>query len=354
MNTQSHTYEDYLDAEDQSSYRTVNIKPPTAIADGAAVDLGSVLGASIPPHARLGRALQNVVQVVSLKNVLLDPIAFTFFSVTPVKDTVRFGRLKEAQEALSSYIETTASAYVGATRSFQNFYHWLVETMPRTMRMHQESNGASLISHAPKLTFHKLHKDFPSLNLDLRSIDEAQFILEAVTTTLTTNFMPDMRLSRHALASEDILLFPRAVGRELLGKPRRIFISRRDANTRVLNDEASLIAELERRGFDCPVMSELTLREQAELCANAEIIVSTHGAGLANMLFRNGPCKVVEIVPVRRWPRNNLVCMYNLSQVAGFDHYLVDCSYPSEEARLLSQNWGIDHRQFLKFLDGIL
>jgi capsular polysaccharide biosynthesis protein len=135
----------------------------------------------------------------------------------------------------------------------------------------------------------------------------------------------------------------------------KIFISRRDANTRVLNDEARLVAELEARGFDCPVASELTLESQAELCANAEIIVSTHGAGFANMLYRaDRPCKIVEVVPVQRWPFHNVVCMYNLSQVCGFEHYLYDCAYESDETRLLAQNWSVDHAQFLAFIDSLL
>ncbi len=351
---ESKAYEDYFLEHPDDTYRVVEIKRPTAVYEGLPVSLLSLLGDAIPPHAHLGRALQNVVQVVRLQNVLLDPISFSFYSVSHVTEANRFGRVKEPMDALAPYIESVPSAYVGGTRSFQNFYHWLVETMPRTMRLHQKAGGTVLLSHGQKLGFHKIHKSFPDLDLALRPIDEAMFILDVVTTTVTTNFMPSPRLSRHALASEDILLFPRAVTQNLHGKVRRVFISRRDANTRVLNDEATLIAELQKRGFDCPVMSELTLREQAELCCNAEIIISTHGAGLANMLFCQRACKVVEIVPLRRWPHKNLVCMYNLSQVAGFDHYLYDCSYPREDVRLLSQNWSIDHDQFLRFIDRLL
>jgi capsular polysaccharide biosynthesis protein len=352
--TPINSYDDYLFNEDHPSYRVVDIRPPRTICAGIDVPLEDCLGGSVPPHVRQRRAVQNVVQVIKLNDVLVDPLAFNFFSVEPVAAVNRFGKRKEANDTLSPYIRVLPSACVGATRSFQNYYHWLTETMPRTMRMLAQNEGGPLISHNPKLPFHRVNAAFPELQLDVVPIDEAHFIQEATTTTLTTNFMPDMRLSKHALAAEDVLLFPRTVSQHLRSKPRRIFISRRDVNTRVLNDESLLVKQLELRGFDCPVMSGLTLREQAELCANAEIIISTHGAGLSNMLFRNGRCKIVEIIPVKRWPRNNLVCMYNLSQVAGFDHYLFDCTYPSEEIRLLSQNWSIDHGHFLSFLDRLL
>ena len=354
MNAPVSSYVECLYGNDQTSYRVVDIRPPVTICDGIEVDIEESLGQAMPPHVRHRRAVQNVVQILNLRDVLLDPLAFSSLHVSPVTDASRFGRNKETDETLSPYFEVLPSARIGATRSFQNYYHWLVETMPRTMRMLSDAYSGPLLTHFPKLPFHNVQQSFPEFPFEVESIDEVMFIREATTTTVTTNFMPNLRLSRHALAAEDVLLFPRLVAQHLKGKPRRVFISRRDASTRVLNDEAALVAGLEKRGFDCPVMSELTLREQAELCANAEIIVSTHGAGLSNMLFRNGPCKVVEIVPVKRWPYNNLVCMYNLSQIASLEHYLYDCAYPSEEIRLLSQNWSIDHRQFFRFLDRIL
>lgn len=355
MNAPISSYDDYLFGEEHPSYRVVDIQPPRTICEGVDVPLEVSLGESVPPNVRRRRSVQNVVQVIKVDNVLVDPLAFSLYSVQWVADASRYGRLKGADEVLDPYVQVLPSACIAATRSFQNYYHWLVETMPRTMRLLDENGGGPLLSHNPKLPFHRLAEAFPEMPLSTVPIDEARFIQEATTTTITTNFMPDLRLSKHALAAEDVLLFPRSISKHVLGKPRRIFISRRDVNTRVLNDEARLVKELEQRGFDCPVMSNLTLREQVELCANAEVIISTHGAGLSNMLFRNGrPCKIVEIVPVKRWPRNNLICMYNLGQVAGFEHYLFDCRYPSEDVRLLSQNWSIDHGQFLSFVDRIL
>lgn len=359
MKPQELAHEQYVGylaaAEEAESYRAVDVRPPVVVTDGRRVSIEDALGDLVPPHVSLGRAIQNVLRVVHHTDVLLDPLAFTFYEVHPVVQTVRYGRVKPAVAVMSQYVDTLPSAYVAATRSYQNYYHWLVETMPRTMRLHAESGGGELLTHRFKPGFHEGVNGFDGLDLDLRQIEATQFLEQAVTTTISTNFEPWPKGSRYTLPAEDILLFPRAIAPGLRGRPRRVFISRRDVQTRVLHDEDKLVAELEARGFDCPVASDLTLETQAELCANAEIFISTHGAGFANTLYRaDQPCKIVEVVPVRRWPFHNVVCMYNLSQVCGFDHYLYDCAYESDETRLLSQNWSVDHRQFLDFVDSLL
>jgi hypothetical protein len=349
-------YADFLDrAATADAYRAVDVRPPVPVVGGRPRSVEDVLGDLAPPHVTFGRAIQNLLRIVTVENVLLDPLAFTLYAVQPLVETVRYGRVKPAAAVMGQYVETIPAAYVAGTRSYQNYYHWMVETMPRTMRLHAESGGAELLTHRFKPGFHEGLQRLDGLDLDLRQIEATQFLERAVTTTIATNFQPWPKGSRYTLPAEEILAFPRAVAPSLRDRPRRVFISRRDVQTRVLNDEARLVAELEARGFDCPVASDLTLEDQAALCANAEIIVSTHGAGFANMLYRaDQPCKIVEVVPVRRWPFHNLVCMYNLSQVCGFDHYLYDCGYQSDETRLLSQNWTVDHGEFLAFIDSLL
>jgi capsular polysaccharide biosynthesis protein len=351
------TYRAHLEAarSESASYTARDVRAPIPVAAGERLSCREAFGGEAPPHVELGRAIQNVLRVVRHRDVLLDPLVFTLYSLTPIEETVRVGRVKPPIEIAAQHVSTLPAAFVAGTRSYQNYYHWIVETMPRTMALHIESDGAELLTHRYSKEFHHGLASLDGLDLHLEQIHGAQFIEEAVTTTISTNFEPMPKLSRYTLPSEDILLYPRAVAPALLAGERRVFISRRDVGTRVLNDEAHLVAALEARGFDCPVASELTLRDQATLFTNAEVIVSTHGAGLSNMLYRAGrPCKVIEIVPLRRWPLNNLCCMYNLSQVSELEHYLYDCEYESEETRLLSQSWAIDHEPFLAFLDSVL
>lgn len=346
----NHLYQQYL-GQNEASFRTVDIKKPVFVSDGTILE-GSEVG-DIPIHAAEGRALQIISEVQEYSDTMLETLSGAYFSVGYIAEAVRHGRVRLPSDSFAALMPTMEHAFVGHTRSYQNFYHWLVETVPKAMRLHQDFKPTQILTHVTKLPF---HADFPAL-ADIPSLITAPkhvFMKRATTVSLSTSFAPEPKLSRFAIPADDTLIFPRVLKPNIQGKTRRVFISRRDVSTRLLNDEVELVKELEARGFDCPVMSELSLREQAELCGSAEIIISTHGAGLSNGLFQTTPAKIVEIIPLKRWRYENLMCIYNLSCLVGHQHYLFDCKYKNEDAPLLSQNWSINHRHFLRFIDTIL
>lgn len=78
---------------------------------------------------------------------------------------------------------------------------------------------------------------------------------------------------------------------------RRLLVSRGDATKRRISNEPTLLAALERHGFERLVPGSLTFDEQVATFADAEIIVAPHGAGLANLLFVSPPGAVVELLP---------------------------------------------------------
>ena len=49
-------------------------------------------------------------------------------------------------------------------------------------------------------------------------------------------------------------------------------------------------------GFDTLVAEELTLREQVAQFTNAELVVSTHGAGFTNTLFSPPGTRIVDMI----------------------------------------------------------
>lgn len=80
------------------------------------------------------------------------------------------------------------------------------------------------------------------------------------------------------------------------GEIRRIYISRSDANSRRVTNEAALCQALEDRGFVAFTLGEMSLAGQARIFRGAETIVAPHGAGLVNMLFAER-AKVIELAP---------------------------------------------------------
>ena len=79
--------------------------------------------------------------------------------------------------------------------------------------------------------------------------------------------------------------------------PRRFYVGRdtRQSRSRHMEGEDMLYDHLRLFGFEYVVFESLTPLEQIALMANAEMMVSYHGAGFTNMLFANPDAFVIEI-----------------------------------------------------------
>lgn len=200
------------------------------------------------------------------------------------------------------------------TVSSHNFYHWMVDILPRWATLQRAGLEADyyLID---------CQSGFQRQVLKLLGIRAAQLI------------QPHCGLNLQA----DQLLIPskptpecqRTLGRELcmrlLGpargsEGRRIFISRRNAATRRLANEQDVEKLLALQGFETHLFEEYDLATQCRLVNEAETIVATHGAGLANLQFARPGTRVIEIVPAGRY---NATCYPAMSRVFGLTHQIL-------------------------------
>jgi capsular polysaccharide biosynthesis protein len=195
-----------------------------------------------------------------------------------------------------------------------NYYHWLIDILPRlealrTARCVADYYLVDCLS------------PFQRSVLDSLGIAPAQLI------------QPHCRL----LLEADVLLAPsppsptclQRFGSRLLealgvtangAERRRIFISRAKARRRTLVNESTVRTMLQAKGFEIHSMEDYPLAKQARLVHEAEIVVATHGAGLANLLFARPGTQVVEIVPEGRF---NATCYPKKSRILSLDHQLV-------------------------------
>jgi hypothetical protein len=78
---------------------------------------------------------------------------------------------------------------------------------------------------------------------------------------------------------------------------KRLYISRRDANSRKFVNEDEIVHLMENAGFEIIELSQYGFVDKMELFANAEIIVGLTGAGLTNLMFCSMDTQVIEIFP---------------------------------------------------------
>ncbi|MEP4309682.1 MAG: glycosyltransferase family 61 protein, partial [Lentilitoribacter sp.] len=108
-------------------------------------------------------------------------------------------------------------------------------------------------------------------------------------------------LSRNTVNASLIALRDRALkaidGQDFSHLPKRFFVGRdtRKSRERHMEGEDKLFEHLAMFGFEYVVFESLSPLEQIALMAQAEIMVSYHGAGFTNMLFANPKAYVIEI-----------------------------------------------------------
>jgi capsular polysaccharide biosynthesis protein len=192
---------------------------------------------------------------------------------------------------------------------FGGYFHWLTEALPRIAALRLV--GLDEVPLIVRSQLSRVHHE----SLELLGVER---------------WIP----YRDGLAP-DVLVWPRPVAatghpprwacvwlREQLlggGPPparERLYISRRDAASRRVGNEAEVLALLRREGFEVVQPERLTLAEQAQLFSGAAVVVAPHGAGNANVLFSEGAI-LIEFFE----PGYVNGCFYSLSQALGHPYW---------------------------------
>ncbi|WP_159788133.1 glycosyltransferase 61 family protein [Sodalinema gerasimenkoae] len=113
---------------------------------------------------------------------------------------------------------------------------------------------------------------------------------------------------------------------------KRLYISRQTAQYRRVINEPQLIQRLQHQGFQVIALEDYSVTEQAQLFANAEIIVAPHGAGLTNLVFCQPETTVIELFS----PNYIRYYYWSICQYLQLNHYyLVGSDLPCSVFRNL-------------------
>lgn len=100
---------------------------------------------------------------------------------------------------------------------------------------------------------------------------------------------------------------------------KRIFIKRGNVRHRRLINEDEVSEHLGRYGFEPLSMDGLSIVEQAAVFNFADVIISTHGSALTNLVFSKEKSRVLEILS----PNYMLGVYWQLSSQLGIDYYYI-------------------------------
>ena len=123
-----------------------------------------------------------------------------------------------------------------------------------------------------------------------------------------------------------------ALGRE------RVYLTRRDALWRRVENEAEVVSTLERYGFDVVDPSRLSFCEQVGLFSGCRAMVSVHGAGLTNMMFMPEGGRVLELLrELESADAETNPAYWHLSTIGKLDYYYQFCQRGQNEGEGVNQ-----------------
>lgn len=197
----------------------------------------------------------------------------------------------------------TANLYGTVVGGDGNYYHWFVDNLARLFlieRFHPLVKIDQVLVPPLKYDFH--WDSLAAFGFDRSRIVELQTLeclqFESLIATSPPRgkgsaIVPAWLIDRY----NETLLAKADETQSVSGN--RVYISRRDAPSRMFANENEVCHFMESSGFDIVELTPLNLWEKIAVFRDADLIVSQTGAGLTNLMFCHPNVKVLELVDER-------------------------------------------------------
>lgn len=178
--------------------------------------------------------------------------------------------------------------------NYDNYFHWTLDTLGRLAAADSAALEACDTVLVPAFTTSFQRDGFARAGL-ARS-HRLQVVPKNATLRVQRMLVPWSIIRDHRPHPCIVAYFnDLADGTAAATLPRRVYVDRRGSRHRRMVNEEELVLALAQLGFQPVALESLSLAEQIALFAQAEIIVSPHGAGLANIVYARPGCRVIEI-----------------------------------------------------------
>lgn len=201
-------------------------------------------------------------------------------------------KLKE-ENIVVERIEGCPPLLLGPLETF-NYSHWIFEGIPKINQYKSVYNSLpqNIVMFGNLKRFHFETIDFFSPGAIIKAVQEPSIFPQKVAyTTSLAKSVNEIDPSVFEFYGKILL----TKYRYNKSSKRRIYISRNKAKHRRILNEDSLIDKLKCLSFEVVTLEELSFSEQVDLFWNASVVVSAHGAGLANLVFARNCGLLLEI-----------------------------------------------------------
>jgi hypothetical protein len=239
----------------------------------------------------------NVTILGQIGFILLDEGAFLAQGNWRVMNVVAHPLLKR-RSAIKNHQYLGGNWYSIRSYYSNSYHHWFWDDIPRLLTaLPHLPNDIQFIVGEP-------FQEFQRQSLEKLGIEASKIKVQHKDQNLKIEhlwFATPLGHSEYAATAPDVAQQLQAIFNP---KPhpspyRKIYISRSLARYRRIVNESELIPILENLGFEIVHTEKLSFASQVKLFNEAKVILSSHGAGLTNMLFAPSPALVLELFEPR-------------------------------------------------------
>lgn len=216
----------------------------------------------------------------------------------------------------------TGRTGVLGNRNSSNYYHWMNDILPR---VHVVMKSGVDLDSINQFVINPLQTDFQHETLKQLGIEESQLrVVESGhyfhCDELIVPVYGSNTLGKGQAPWNPAFLKSTFLQNKTTRPTARLYISRKLANGRSVENEEELASFLSKKGFKRVLLEGLGVSEQAALLNSASVVLGAHGAGLTNTVFCEPKTTVVELFDHHIAP-----CFWINSEMTGMTHAVHYC-----------------------------
>jgi tetratricopeptide (TPR) repeat protein/capsular polysaccharide biosynthesis protein len=198
------------------------------------------------------------------------------------------------------------------------YYHWMIDILPRVALLQQQG----LYKKIDYFVVNRYQTAYEKETFKMFGISQNKIIESTQFPHITaSHFIIPSRMRDSATlppwAIESLRQFILSDSSYHFSCSDRLYISRTQAKKRKMINEEAIIDLLKQYEFRIVYFEKMSVREQANCIATAEVVIAPHGSGLTNLIFCQPGTKVIEILSPS-WLNS---CYWMLSQTCQLDYF---------------------------------
>lgn len=247
---------------------------------------------------------------------------------TPSIVQARFVRMYQdtllLRQWMGKIIHSPATACIAVCHdqwSVENYYHWLIDTLPRLLVLRQINQEATLLLPvSPKGQPDYIQHTVTALGFTRYLLLRNQQVLNAKNLLLPELTAPSLTQNPQLVQQvrskllDTLKLVP-------VTATRRVYAARASSGVRSIQNERAVEALLQRLGFEKVYFEQLSFLEQVQLMHETIVLVGVHGAGMTNMMFLPREAQVVELLNEKCGD----LCYFRLASCLEIAYFYVPC-----------------------------